>query len=343
MAGILDYIAGLFNDPNNPQKNQGILNSATGVNTVQPVANSGVLNQNAPQVAPQATQQAPVDPNSFGQRFANADWGTHLMALSRGLAAAGSRDPVKAANDMALTDMEGARTKVDVAKAKVQPIAGGAAYMITEPGKEPRVVSLPEMQKYLLDVKKIEYDNSLAKLVLGKQLDANLAGVKDDVKRSGDAREQLNNTENLISGWKQAQQIVTSQAANNPNGAKLQGVSPGIAGFFGGDQVAANNFLTGLSVDETLLNTAKTKGAISDKEMALFKSPIPGLTDDRETVWKPYIEKRLEVLNKIKAFQESEVARGENPGARVGGGSSSPKPLVVPGLSEGASKYFYNK
>jgi DNA polymerase-1 len=118
-------------------------------------------------------------------------------------------------------------------------------------------------------------------------------------------------------------------------GAQIQGAFPGIAGFFGGDQVAANKFLEGLTVDETLLNTARTKGAISNQEMNLFKAPIPSATDDREKVWKPWIEKRLEVLNKLKTFYEGEVARGTaagNPPANPAAPNASnvPAPAAAP-------------
>ena len=44
-------------------------------------------------------------------------------------------------------------------------------------------------------------------------------------------------------------------------------------------------------VDETLLSTAKTKGAVSDKEMALFASGIPKMNDDEET-WKAWLNQR---------------------------------------------------
>lgn len=44
-------------------------------------------------------------------------------------------------------------------------------------------------------------------------------------------------------------------------------------------------------VDETLLSTAKTKGAVSDKEMALFASGIPTMNDDEDT-WKAWLNQR---------------------------------------------------
>ena len=52
-------------------------------------------------------------------------------------------------------------------------------------------------------------------------------------------------------------------------------------------------------VDSTLLNTAQTKGAISDREMALFKSGVPSMTDN-EDVWRAWIKARQENLRQIK-------------------------------------------
>lgn len=57
-------------------------------------------------------------------------------------------------------------------------------------------------------------------------------------------------------------------------------------------------------VDETLLSTAKTKGAVSDKEMALFASGIPTMNDDEET-WKAWLNQRrswiAHINNRISA------------------------------------------
>jgi len=50
-------------------------------------------------------------------------------------------------------------------------------------------------------------------------------------------------------------------------------------------------------VDNTLLNTAQTKGAISDREMALFQSGVPSLKDSPDT-WRAWIKARQANLNK---------------------------------------------
>jgi hypothetical protein len=52
-------------------------------------------------------------------------------------------------------------------------------------------------------------------------------------------------------------------------------------------------------VDNTLLNTAQTKGAISDREMALFQSGVPSLRDNAAT-WRAWIKARQANLRQIK-------------------------------------------
>ena len=53
-----------------------------------------------------------------------------------------------------------------------------------------------------------------------------------------------------------------------------------------------------LRVSAILENTANTKGAISDKEMALFESPVPPMTA-QEGVWIRWIERRQRILQQV--------------------------------------------
>jgi hypothetical protein len=69
-------------------------------------------------------------------------------------------------------------------------------------------------------------------------------------------------------------------------------------------------------VDEILKNVAKTKGAISDREMATFERPMPSMTAD-EKVWLDWIyEKRaaaISVRNKLRAKQGGGSASNYSP------------------------------
>ena len=53
-----------------------------------------------------------------------------------------------------------------------------------------------------------------------------------------------------------------------------------------------------ITLNETLRNTAKTKGAITDKEMNLFKKPQPKMTEG-EAKWKVWIQDRRDALARI--------------------------------------------
>lgn len=271
--------------------------------------------------------------------------------IFRGLGAAGSPDPMKVMAQYAQQDneREKLRTESELArKPKVVPLANGAFSLVINADGSTQVVKNDEVGQFLKDTSEGKFDREIMKLLIGKKADVEAANAKNDAKNAGDARQALSTTQALYDGWSKALEVVTEQAKDAPTMSKIQGAFPGISGFFGGDQVATNKFLQGLKVDETLLNTARTKGAISEKEMELFASPIPALSDDREKVWKPYIEQRLPVIQKLMEFQKAEAARGEGGADRVTGGLAKPqgsnsggaKAFTVPGLSEGASKYF---
>lgn len=57
--------------------------------------------------------------------------------------------------------------------------------------------------------------------------------------------------------------------------------------------------LRDIIVKSTLLNTANTKGAISDKEMMLFQSSVPSMNMDEE-VWKKWLQARIENLREVQ-------------------------------------------
>ena len=86
---------------------------------------------------------------------------------------------------------------------------------------------------------------------------------------------------------------------------------------YGADvEKAANRLLLQeLAVFATLEFTSKTKGAISDREMALFQKPIPKVTDE-EQLWIDWITPRLEILRQVEQNGVSNEKAAE-------GGSSS--------------------
>lgn len=229
---------------------------------------------------------------------------------------------------------------------KVTPLADGAFSQVTMPDGTTKIVGNAQVADFLKNKWQMQNQMKQENIVLGGQVGAQRGAATVDVRMGAEAMPMLNSTNSTIDTFNKALQAVSAQADPNTPGAfwtvpglnikvpkaQIQGLAPGLAGFFGGDQAAANKFLQGLKVDQTLLNTAQTKGAISNQEMNLFASPIPSLTDDRETVWKPYLAARLPVLQKLKAFYEQQVAQGQvaGSGATVTGTPNAPRPQTAP-------------
>jgi hypothetical protein len=231
----------------------------------------------------------------------------------------------------------GFNTELLANRPKVTSLAGGAFSQITFPDGRVEVMSNDDVQKFLQEQTET---NVLGKMQLAR-FNAGIATDKlqkqADLKTSEEATPLLRSTNELIGKYDNVLNIVKAQSdPNNPqnfyeipgigrvNKAQAQALAPGLAGFFGGDQVAANKFLQELKVAETLANTALTKGAISNAEMALFMSPIPALTDSREEVWEPWLKARMPVLEKIQKFYAQQASKGQEGQATTGGASAFP-------------------
>ena len=85
-----------------------------------------------------------------------------------------------------------------------------------------------------------------------------------------------------------------------------------------GDTDRANMRLQmeGIALNEQLLYTARTKGAITDREMAMFRRPIPKITDD-EGVWIAWLEPRAAVLNQLANNGISDAAAASSGGGQT--------------------------
>ena len=83
-----------------------------------------------------------------------------------------------------------------------------------------------------------------------------------------------------------------------------------------GDPAIADlrNQLKEYKVDETLKRIALTKGAVSDREMAIFESPFPKMTDSEE-VWLLNINRKRQIAQKIheRMLNDIQVARDYEP------------------------------
>lgn len=97
-----------------------------------------------------------------------------------------------------------------------------------------------------------------------------------------------------------------------------------------GDAERANLRLAmeGIALNEQLLYTAQTKGAITDREMAMFRKPIPAITDSEE-LWIAWLEPRAAVLNQLANNGISDAAAGGNTPPSTGTSDFNPADYTV--------------
>ena len=85
-------------------------------------------------------------------------------------------------------------------------------------------------------------------------------------------------------------------------------------GFGDADRANLRLAMEDIAVSEQLMYTERTKGAITDREMAMFRRPIPKITDD-EAVWLAWLEPRAAVLNQLAQNGISDAAAAERSGS----------------------------
>jgi hypothetical protein len=88
-------------------------------------------------------------------------------------------------------------------------------------------------------------------------------------------------------------------------GDSLTGLKDGTWGRFvdrmTGDPKAVTRMqMEQFKVDQILISIAKTKGAISDKEMAVFERPMPSISMDQEETWLAWIKERRDTTADIR-------------------------------------------
>jgi len=120
--------------------------------------------------------------------------------------------------------------------------------------------------------------------------------AKGSVKDTNQNQETSNLIGDRISDFESGLQAIADSKAAGGNLTGVGGVFKSLFDNFTGDADAARRLLLKrLQVNDTLLRTAETKGAISNYEMALFKSPTPTNFMD-EKIWSEWINARLNAL-----------------------------------------------
>jgi len=174
------------------------------------------------------------------------------------------------------------------------------------------------IQDYNRDQERLQYENDLARdQELRKQ---QAAQAKVDAERFGSpaeiyaAQELTGKIDGLLSDL--------SNSEYNAVGASKNWLTNKIGGMMGTDEASIRLRLQELVVDKTLSNTAFTKGAISDKEMALFRSDIPQFSDSEE-VWLKWLNDYQAATRMLEHNLRTGYApyKEQNAGRQYSGGS----------------------
>lgn len=156
------------------------------------------------------------------------------------------------------------------------------------------------------EMEAFQIEEARRKAIADRQARAQAAATKAD---KGDASENLIGMQASYDQMSEALAALKKDNLTGPFAGRLGAWldASGLSDYYSGNEEGAKraymrSILANIQVDDTLLKTANTKGAISDKEMDLFKSPLPKITDD-EGLWRLYITERMDVLSKVIAFE----------------------------------------
>ena len=125
---------------------------------------------------------------------------------------------------------------------------------------------------------------------------------KEYAKLSLDQQSALAPVDDQIFKYQDALNGIEAAIANDVSltGLSMNDIKSRVKGFvFGGPEQSLRLKLEGLRVDAILLNTAKTKGAISDSEMKIFATPLPSM-DAQEGVWRDWIKDQQEATLRVR-------------------------------------------
>lgn len=302
--------------PMNNQPGQGIFGGGAQFDMPQtpmtqamgPQAPQGAIGQ---AMAPPSYYNAPQQPLApQGRKDLNSIYDGLIAGGSAMLGAKNMKEGL-AANGSAFNTAYDARTDKDreLNQPKVTPLADGAFSLLQFSNGTQKVVKNGDVAQYLTQKTADAATVAMQKVMFQGQVTNAIANDKENRKQADDANQALQGTGALMDSYQKAYDIVSKQG----RGAQVAGAIPGIAGVVGGDTAAQNKFLSGLQVDTRLAESAKLKGAISNEEQKMLAEPVPSLTDDRETVWKPWLETRMAALKKVQDFQAQQAQKGDNP------------------------------
>ena len=327
------------------------------------MANDAVLN-------PSFYSPGLLDQSQMGAVMQQGNNQARDQALSSGLMAAGAG--LLGANNLSEGLSQGLSgfnkaydTSLVANRPKVTPLADGAFSQISFPDGTVQVVSNPDVEKAILKREELKSANALTRSLVGPLAVSGREADKKEMDMGYKAQDQLTGINSSIGSF----QRVLEATKDRGLWAQTQSTPlfKSVTDFFGSPDAAGSKMLQELQVDEALRKTAMTKGAISNDEMKLFLSPIPAATADMETVWKPWIQNKISVMEKMKPVLNEQIqvgrdaALGKNTRASIvagvgtvanapGLGGTQPQPqgtpkikapaLNIPGLSSETSDWL---
>ena len=123
--------------------------------------------------------------------------------------------------------------------------------------------------------------------------------------------------------------------------ANLVAANADMGGFLGEKGVKRANTrlkMEGIALNEQMMYIANTKGAITDREMAMFRRPIPQMTAD-EGVWILWLEERADVMEQLATNGISDAASAK----ATGNAGPKPKSQAAPFKMDQETEDLVNK
>ena len=154
---------------------------------------------------------------------------------------------------------------------------------------------------------------------IADRMASSAAAKEQDTKDAVDGASEISRLEGLM-------QALKSENLTGPWAGWI-GHAIDRSGFGDPKKAAKRLILADLQVNAQLAYSAQTKGAITDREMALFAKPVPTLKDDEE-LWIAWLKPQLEVLKQLQANGITDEAAALRGGVSTGGPSQQAAPLV---------------
>lgn len=302
-SGLPSYLSYDMGNPQAPQPPQTPVAQAMAPQSPAQTAMAQAMAPQGPGMSPIQSmfQRQTTDPN-MARSNALIAAGSALMGgdnLQMGMAAAG-----QAFNDTFDKTLNQQR---DLNTPRVTPVADGSFSMVQLPGQAPQVLPNGQVQDFLMGKQMLAGRLALQKDVFTANLNAQRDQEKNDRAQAATYGPKLQVTNQAIATTQAALAEARRQADQEPVWAKLQGTFPGAANFFGTDAAQGNNLIQNALVDTQLAQDAQKSGAITDQQAKMLGADVPSISSSRATVLVPFLERRLEALQRYQSYQQSQA------------------------------------